>query len=74
MSNNQDRPQVTDNLGLVKAMDRLGLENPLMEINGNWDIIDNILGDLVSNANTGDDTPSTLENNLSQLKINLEGR
>jgi len=74
MAHNDESAKVTKNLGLTKALDRFGLENPLMEINGNWDIIDNVLGELTSKPDTEDTTESALVNNLDQLKTNLEGR
>jgi len=40
VSNNPWEMQFTKNIGLVKAKDRRGLENPLMEVNGNWDLLD----------------------------------
>lgn len=45
-------PEVTPSLGLIKARDRRGLENPLMEINGNWDVLDRAFANLQA-KNTG---------------------
>jgi hypothetical protein len=37
----------TDTLGLVKPADKYGTENPLVSLNGNWDIIDNIVKEIL---------------------------
>jgi hypothetical protein len=67
-----EQPNITENIGLTKASDKRGLENPLMEINGNWDILDDILSSVIGSLS--DTEVESLDSNLQQLKINMEGR